>query len=206
MKHLMLIGLMSLLSMNAAVAQEGSTGDPMLDAVVVFQSRQHPDTVACLNSGFRRHTAMASFMIAKTSDEKIHEYMIENVTDQTVMNQMEDEYKVWASTHDTSAVALRAFENCFAIQGMPLKLGVHGENCFNFDLIPAYIRALKVAGVSADKARQLTDRQFGGKVEPQALNRIFDDIYSGREAPDSYQVSHTMFGACLYQMIYSKKK
>lgn len=191
----------------AASAHAGDEySDPMINALVVFKAQQSPEIKACLDSAFRRHTAMISFWQGKTPDEKVHEYMIADVTEQTVMNQMEDEYKVWATTHNSSAVAQRAFENCLVIQDLPLKLEGYGKTCFNMDTLPSFTRMMKGINVPQEKALAALNQQFGKVLNPDIINRVVDDIYSGREKPDTYLISHRMFSSCLNQLLAPKAK
>jgi hypothetical protein len=194
----LILGAIAATSVHAA---DDMYADPMMNAFIVFKAMESPDIKTCLDSGFRRHTAMVSLMLAKTPDEKIHEYMIADVTDQTVMNQMEDEYKVWATTHKGSAVAQRAFENCLVLKDFPVKLEGYGQTCFNFDLLPALTRTMKGTNVPREKALAELNRQFGKVLDPALINAALDDIYSGREKPDTYAASHLMFGYCLNRLL-----
>lgn len=205
MKRLSILLIMGAIAATSAHASD-EYSDPMINALVVFKAQQSPEIKTCLDSGFRRHTAMISFWQAKTPDDKIHEHMIADVTDQTVMNQMEDEYKVWVTTHSPSAVAQRAFENCLVIKDLPLKLEGYGKTCFNMDLLPSFTRMMKGANVPRGKALSALNQQFGKVLNPDIINQVVDDIYSGREKPDTYLSSHQMFGSCLNQSLAPKAK
>lgn len=179
-------------------APDPAVTEEFISALTVGKTvRTDPAMKRCADSGFRRHTGLILLMLGKTPDEKIHQYMIEGITNETVLRQLEEEFAIWKSTHDPGQVAQKAFESCLEIEQLPIKLGDFGKTCFNLDHLPSFVRAAKLLGTQQGKALQAANANYGKQLQPWLIEKVVNDMYSGREPKDDYRISREIFESCI---------